>query len=222
LPVTQQGQLVINFRGEKGTFPYVSAVDVARHRVPADTFRGKYVLIGTSAVGLLDLRATPVESTFPGVEINATIIDNILAGDPMRYDVMTDLGINLALLLVFGIFLAGVLAFMGPRVGALFGILIQLFIVYGNYRFFFLERTLIGITHAYGGLTVVFLAVSVANFFFEGRQKRFIQGAFSLYVSQSVVESLIKRPDMLRLEGEEKVLSVLFSDIRGFTSISET
>ena len=221
-PVTKQGQLVINFRGPKHTFPYVSAVDVLRGRIGKDAFRDKYVLIGTSAIGLLDLRATPVEQTFPGVEVNATIIDNILAADPMTYDEALDLGVTLTILLVFGIFLAAVLGFLGPRVGALMGILVLLFLVYGNYRFLFLDRKLIGLTYPYVGLILVFLVVSVANYFFEGRQKRFIQGAFSFYVSESVVKTLINHPDMLRLEGEEKELSVLFSDIRGFTSISET
>ncbi|MBN2450030.1 MAG: adenylate/guanylate cyclase domain-containing protein [Lentisphaeria bacterium] len=222
LPVTRQGQLVINFRGPPGTFPYVSAADVAGGRVPEGTFRGKYVLIGTSATGLLDLRATPVANAFPGVEVNATILDNILAGDPLVYDKTLDLSVGLALLVVFGVLLAAILAFLGPRAGALFGILVLLAIVYGNYRLFFLNRRLVGLTYPYAGLTSIFLAVSVANYFFEGKRKKFIQGAFSYYVSENVVETLLRNPEMLRLEGEEKELSVLFSDIRGFTSISET
>jgi len=221
LPVTQRGQLCIRFRGPPKTFRYVSAVDVLRGRVPAETLAGKYVLVGTSATGLLDQRATPFSPAFPGVEINANIIDNILAGDAMVYDRGLDLGLSVAFVALFGVMLAAVLAYLGPRTGALCGVLFLLLMAYGNYRVFFLHGRLVGSTYVVASLIVVFIGVSVANYFFEGRRKRFLQGAFSRYVSEDIVAAILAHPEKLSLEGEERELTVLFSDIRGFTGISE-
>jgi adenylate cyclase len=222
VPITRRGQLCINFRGPpKSTFAYLSAVDVLRGTVPSDALRGKYVLVGTSAIGLLDLRSTPFASAFPGVEINATIIDNLLAGDAMVYDKTLDLGLTVTFTVLFGVMLSAGLAFLGPRVGALCGVLFLLLLGYGNYRLLFVQHYLAGVTYITVSLLAVFLSVSVANYFFEGRRKRFLQSAFSLYVSREVVEAIVKEPGKLSLEGEERDLTILFTDIRGFTSISE-
>jgi adenylate cyclase len=222
LPVTRQGQLCINFRGPARSFTYYSAVDVLRGRCPADALRDKYVLLGTSATGLLDLRSTPFSKACPGVEVNASIIDNLLAGDPLIYDRGLDLGLSVVSAALFGTLLAAGLAFLGPRLGGLCGVLFLVLIGYGNYRLFFLHQRLVGVTYVTGSLLVVFLAVSIANYFFEGRRKRFLQGAFGHYVSEDIVASILEHPEKLTLTGEDKELTILFTDIRGFTSMSET
>lgn len=222
VPLTRQGQLCVNFRGPpKKTFRYLSAVDVLRQVVPPDSLQDKYVLLGTSAIGLLDLRSTPFASAFPGVEVNANVLDNLLAGDPMVYDRMVDVGVTVVSLAVLGALLAAGLAFLGPRAGALCGVLFLLGVWYGNYRLLFLSRQLVGVSLVTAALVAVFLSVSVANYFFEGRRKRFLQSAFSLYVSRAVVDSILKKPGGLTLDGEEKELTILFTDIRGFTTLSE-
>ncbi|NLF16041.1 MAG: adenylate/guanylate cyclase domain-containing protein [Lentisphaerae bacterium] len=221
VPVTQAGQLCLNFRGPPRTLPYVSAGAVLRGEIPPGLLKDAYVLIGTSAIGLLDLRATPFHAAFPGVEVNATVIDNLLAGDAMVYDMGLDLGLNVALVAVLGTLLAAGLAWLGPRAGALCGGLFLLAVVYGNYRLLFLQGRLVGLTYVVAALLAVFIAVSVANYFFEGRRKRFLQGAFSRYVSEDVVAAIVAHPERLSLEGEERELTILFSDIRGFTGISE-
>jgi adenylate cyclase len=222
VPLTRQAQLCINYRGPAHCFTYHSAVDVLRHRCTPDALKDKYVLIGTSATGLLDLRSTPFARAYPGVEINASIIDNLLVGDPMIYDRGLDLGLNLVLVALFGVLMAAALAFLGPRTGALSGVFFLLLIGYGNYRVFFLHQRLVGVTYVTASLLLVFLAVSVANYFFEGRRKRFLQGAFAHYVSEDIVAALVQHPERLSLAGEERELTVLFTDIRGFTTMSET
>jgi adenylate cyclase len=222
LPITRQGQLCINFRGPARCFTYYSAVDILRGRCPMGVLKDKYVLLGTSATGLLDLRSTPFSKACPGVEVNASIIDNLLAGDPMVYDQGLDLGLSLTFVAILGVMLAAVLAFLGPRLGGLCGALFLLLIGYGNYRLFFLHQRLVGVTYVTAALLAVFLAVSVANYFFEGRRKRFLQGAFGHYVSEDIVASILEHPEKLTLAGEEKELTILFTDIRGFTSMSET
>jgi adenylate cyclase len=214
------GQMTVNFRGPVKTFPYVSAADVLEGTA-SQGLAGRYVLIGTSAAGLLDLRATPYSNVFPGVEVHATIIDNILAGDPFIHDAFTEIGITYTLIIAGGILLSALLAFTGPLAGALAGFLVLGATIVGNYYFFFLNHKLIGVVYPLTTVLVVFMTVTLFNYFFEGRERKFIHGAFGRYVSPQVVSELVKSPEKLTLTGEQKELTVLFSDIRGFTTISE-
>lgn len=216
----EQGQITVNFRGPDHTFPYLSAVDVLNGH-GLDRLAGKYVLVGTSAAGLLDLRATPFSNSYPGVEVHATIIDNILSGDPFTYDVFTEIGLTLSLILVGGLLLAALLAYGSPLIGGLGGVLAISATVAGNYLFFFRHNQLIGLTYPLLAMLAVFLVVTLFNYFFEGQKKRFISEAFGHYVSPQIVHQLTQHPETLSLQGEQKTLTVLFSDIRGFTSISE-
>ncbi|MDH5298207.1 MAG: adenylate/guanylate cyclase domain-containing protein, partial [Desulfobulbaceae bacterium] len=196
------------------------AVDVLNGLHP-EQVRDKYVLIGTSAAGLLDLRATPFSNVFPGVEVHANVIDNVLAGDPIIYDVFSEIGLTYVLIVVGGLFLTALLAFSSPLAGGLGGFLLLEATIIGNYQFFFLHNKIIGLTYPLLTIAVVFLVVTLFNFFFEGRKKQFISHAFGHYVSPQVVSKLMAHPENLTLAGEEKNLTVMFSDIRGFTSLSE-
>ncbi|MDH5525171.1 MAG: adenylate/guanylate cyclase domain-containing protein [Desulfobulbaceae bacterium] len=220
IPTDEHGQMTVNFRGPSHTFDYISAVDIL-HNKKLDALTGKYVLIGTSAAGLLDLRATPYSSIFPGVEVHANIIDNILANDPFTHDTFTEIGITLTLILVGGLFLSGLLAFGSPVAGGLGGILVVEATIAGNYFLFFKKNELIGLTYPLATIFIIFLVVTLFNYFFEGREKRFISKAFGRYVSPEIVSQLRDHPEKLSLRGDQKNLSVMFSDIRGFTSISE-
>lgn len=222
IPLGPDAQLALNYRGRPMTFPYYSAADVIAGELPEGTFADKYVLIGTSATGLLDLRATPFSSVCPGVEVNATIIDNVLSADPMHHNQIVDQLLTLAVIIVGGILLTALLAYTGPNSGAVAGIVMITGILLGNYYLFFLNNQMVGTVYSVGTLVVIFLGVTVVNYFLEGRKKRFIQGAFAHYVSDKVVSTLIRNPEKLSLEGEEKVLTIMFSDIRGFTTISES
>lgn len=214
------GQMTLNFRGPIGTFPYVSAADVIEGKNLV-RLQDKYVLFGSTAAGLHDLRATPFSTVFPGVEIQATIIDNLLVGDPMTDDPIAERGLTFILIIVGGILLSALLAYGSPLVGALAGVLFLIGPLVGNYYFYFLNDIIIGLTYPLCVVLAIFLVVTAVNYFFEGREKRFINKAFGHYVSPRVVEQLVKDPKQLTLSGEERVLTVMFSDIRGFTSISE-
>ncbi|MFZ5775300.1 MAG: CHASE2 domain-containing protein [Thermodesulfobacteriota bacterium] len=220
IPTDEQGQLAVNYRGPDRTYPYVSAADILEGR-GLGLLRGKYVLIGTSAAGLLDLRATPFSSIYPGVEVHANVIENILSVNPLTYDSYTEIGITASLIVVGGIALSLLLAHARPLVGGISGILMLVAMVCGNYLLLFSNQKIVGLTYPLFSLVVVFLLVTLVNYFFEGREKRFISAAFSHYVSPQVVRQLTEHPERLSLRGEQKKLTVLFSDIRGFTSISE-
>lgn len=221
IPTDDHAQMTVNFRGPAGTFPYLSAVDIINGTI-REQIRNKYVLIGTSAAGILDIRATPFSNVFPGVEVHANVIDNILAGDPFVYDVFTEIGITYLLIIGGGLFLAALLAFSSPLAGGLGGFLLMEATIIGNYHLFFMQNKIIGVTFPLLTISAVFLVVTLFNYFFEGREKRFISHAFGHYVSPQVVDKLMAHPENLALSGEEKTLTVLFSDIRGFTSISES
>ena len=221
LPTDSIGQMMVNYRGPQRTFPYYSAADVLTGAGPG--LKDKYVLIGTSAAGLLDLRATPFDNVFPGVEVQANLIDNILRADPLRYDIFTEIGLTYTGIIVGGVLLSALLAYSSPLIGGLGGMaLIVLALIYGTYRQLFLENAVIGISYPLMTLSAVFVIVTLGNYFFEDRKKRFIQGAFGRYVSPQVVQELINAPDKLSLAGEERELTIFFNDIRGFTTISES
>jgi len=220
IPTDEKARMAVNFRGPANTFSYVSAADILQDRHQT-VLKDKYVLIGTSATGLFDLVATPFSNAYPGVEVHATVIDNMIALDPFTHDIFTEIGLTYALVVVGGTILILLLVYSGPLQGGLCGLAIILIAVAGNYHFFFLDNVLVGATYPFMSLIAVFIVVTVFNYFYEGREKSFIRSAFGHYVSPQLVNQLIKSPEKLSLKGEQKNLTVLFSDIRGFTTISE-
>lgn len=219
IPTDEQGQMTVNYRGPVHTFPSVPAADILEGRQLAD-LRDKYILIGSSAGGLLDLRATPFSNIIAGVEIQASVIDNLLAADPLRYDRYTEIGLTGAVIVVTGLLLSAILTHASALTGGLAGLLCLLAVSGGGYLFF-LNNQIIGITYPLITLITLFLTVTLANFFFAGREKRFLRDAFSLYVSPQVVQEIIKNPAALSLSGQVRDLTVFFSDIRDFTTIAE-
>ena len=220
IPTDDYGQMVINYRGPVATFPYVPAIDILNGQRLAE-LKDRYVLIGTTAAGLHDLRATPFSTIYPGVEIHATIIDNILAGDYMTHDLIAERGLTFMLIIVGGLLLSALLAYGSPLLGGVGGFCFLLMTMAGNYQFFFCRNQIVGLTYPLLVIFTLFPVVTLFNYFFVGREKRFIDQAFSRYISPQVVEQLKKNPKQLTLSGEERELTILFSDIRGFTSISE-
>ncbi len=220
IPTSNNGQLFINHRGPVNTFPYISASDILLNKVHFD-LKDKFVLVGSSATGLFDLKATPFSSTVPGIEINATIIDNLIKNDPFEYDIFTEIGITYTLILGGGFLLTFILCFLSPLPSGLGAILFFLFIYTGNYYYFFLNNKQIGMSFPFACFLIIWFLVSILNYVRQGRAKQYIYKAFSHYVAPDVVKSLLKNPKALSLTGEQKELTVLFVDIRGFTSISE-
>lgn len=219
LPTDEKGQLSINYRGPFGSFSYISAADILSGATTLD-LRGKHLIIGTSAEGLYDLRATPYANIIPGVEIQATVIDNMLAADPMVYDTFTEIGLTYTMLVVGGLLLTAILAYSTPLAGGIGGILL-IQAAFGVSYMFFLSNRIVGITFPLSTILVIFLSVTLFNFFFVGQEKRYLNDAFKRYVAPGVVQEVIRNPSSLSLRGETKELTVFFSDIRGFTAISE-
>jgi adenylate cyclase len=186
--------------------------------ISPELLKDKYVFLGFSAPGLYDLRPSPISGVFPGVEIHATLLDNFLSQD-FIHQMPRQIVVFLILLMAL-VGSASMSALKSP-VSIVMGSLLNLslpilFALWCYVKGWWMPIVVCEISS--GTAMLLCLAVSYAT---EGRQKRFIKQAFRQYMSHEVVEQLIEHPDMLKLGGQRKMLSIFFSDIQGFTSISE-
>ncbi len=220
VPTDRFGQMLVNYYGPRGSFPCVSFTDVIHDRVDPAIFDGRIVLVGATATGVYDVRTTPFGPVFPGVEVHATVLDNILHGDYLQKMEHNKL---LNVLLIIGLGL--VLGWIKERVGAALGFLVTFAfaISYLSFNFYLFSGKGLWLNVVYPIMTMgfVYLGVTVFRYMTEEREKRFIKGAFSQYLSPVVIEALIEDPNRLRLGGEKRVLTAFFSDIQGFSTISE-
>ncbi len=221
LPVDRFGRLLINYLGPPGRFPYYSAAKVLKGEVPASDLKDKVVLLGATAVGIYDLRVTPFSGICPGVEIQATIIDNLIHRHFLQtsrlYPIPT-------LLIVLGLGL-----FMGlalPRLSVIWSLVFALFLAegYAIFNYLLFSRWGWQLELFYPLLTIggIYMSLTVQRFLAEEKERLHIKKAFQSYVAPEVVNEIIKNPQLLRLGGERRELTILFSDIRGFTTLSET
>ncbi len=219
VPTDRNGQLWIDFAPHDQA-RYVSAVDVLEGRVPADRFLRRLVLVGTSAAGLLDIKTTPIDSAIPGVEINAQILENLLTHAELsapNYSIVLELAAALVASLIF-IWLTPILgpvpllALGGVMVAALIGTSWYLFIQ---------QHMLLDFTFPVWSSSLIYLTLIFTNFASEQAKRRQIRSAFGQYLSPALVEQLAHNPEKLVLGGEQRDMTIMFSDVRGFTTISE-
>ncbi len=220
VPVDEQATALVPYRGPKGSFPYVSATDVIRDRAPIETLKDRIVLVGTTAPGLQDLRSTPVAPLFPGVEIHANLLAGILDGTIKQRPPYV-LGAEVVLLSLTGLLLAIGLPFLTPlRTTVATGV--TLFTISGLNLVVWHYGNLV-LPLASGLLLVLAIyAVNMAyGYFAESRAKHQIEGRFGQYVPPELVEEMSRDPSRFSMESDSREMTVLFSDVRGFTTISE-
>jgi len=189
-----------------------------KKRLPASIFKDKIALIGASAPGLMDLRSTPIDPAYPGVEIHATIIQNILTNNFLK---VVPGWASIIIVLLIGVIIGIISLNMKPLWGTITVIFCFIAYIYFSYKSFdassfYFEglRPIIAIIFTYMGIMVY-------RFLTEEKEKRFIRGAFAQYLAPSVIEQLTNNPEFLKLGGEKKVLTAFFSDVAGFSTISE-
>ena len=221
IPVDRFGRMFINYLGPPGMFPTYSAVQVMEGGVPREALQDKLVLVGATAVGIFDLRVTPFSGVCPGLEIQATVLDNILRGDFIRLPAntsVTTISTVLALAIIFGLLL--------PRLSPMGAIAATLLLALGyltlNYLAFSNYGLQLEVFYPLLEIAGVYTGITLQRFLVEERERVRLKKAFQSYVAPEVVNQIIKHPENLRLGGERRELSILFTDIRGFTSLSET
>jgi adenylate cyclase len=221
IPVDRYGRYYINYLGPAGSFPTYSAAALLEGKLPPGTLKDKIVLVGATAVGIYDMRITPFSGVFPGVEIQATIIDNVLRRNFLRtapYSPVPELLII--------IFLGLVLGFVLPQATAIwilgFALLLLQGYVFSNYLVFRYLGVNLDLLYPLLEIILVSTGVNVYSFLIEERARASLKKAFQSYVAPSVVDEIIKHPERLRLGGERRELTIFFCDIRNFTALSET
>jgi adenylate cyclase len=198
----------------------ISAVDVLNGRVPADRLRGRLVLIGTSAVGLLDIKTTPVDPTMPGVEIHAQILENVLTKSLLIQPGYA-IGAEITAAVVFGLAIIVAAPMLPAAIVAALGAILIAGLIGMSWYFFAAHHLLIDFTYPLISCWLIYLVLTFVNYFREQQQRQRIRSAFGFYLSPPLVEQLARSPEKLVLGGEERRMTILFSDVRGFTTISE-
>ncbi len=219
VPLDAAGQALVPYR-TPGAYRYIPAVDVLEGAAPAADLEGRVVLIGSTAPGIMDLRVTPTEKAFPGVEIHASLISGILDGT-IPWEPVGMRHYEAGLVVGLGLLLAAVLPLLTPLWAAALTLLLVVLLVAGDlYAWSALHMQ---VPVAASLLTVVGLFVLNMSygFFVEARSKVQITRLFGQYVPPELVDEMAKDPARYSLRGESRVMTVLFSDIRDFTSISE-
>ncbi len=215
-----RGQVVVPYRGPRRTFPYIPATDILNGTADRELLFNSIALVGTSAIGLFDLRATPLDKNFPGVEVHASILDGILNGGfPFRPEWQQ--GANLAVMAALALLCALLFPLLGPAWLTLLGsgLVVALWLLnFHLWRAQGLDLPLAGVS-----LVVVLIMVTnlVIGFLKETSQRRKIKGMFDQYVPPAHIETMLAAGRGEALEGENREMTVLFADVRGFTSISE-
>ena len=220
IPVDEAGEFWINYLGpEESTFPYIRASDVIAGRMPAGEVDGKIVLVALTAIGS-DRRASPFSTEMPAVEAHATTIDNILQGRallrpswivPLEAGVVLLLGVLVALLLR----IPGAWGFW-----ATVGLLVAY--AWGTQQLFERRGLVLSALYPLGAIGFAMLGGGVVRYLGEEREKRWIRDTFRRYLNPEVLEQLAREPERVRLGGEAREVTIFFSDIRSFTTISET
>jgi adenylate cyclase len=225
IPVGEGLTTTVQFRGHGGprggAFRYVSAVDVLNGSVPKDVLDGAIVLVGTTAAGLNDLRATPVSAVYPGVEVHANLIVSILDGT-FKHRPDYAVGAELLQVLGAGLLLTFALAVLAPAPAVLLALATAALLGGCN---LYLYRAHDAVLDVAMPLLLV-LALSMLNlawgYVFEVRRGRALVSRFGEYVAPELVAEMAENPERYSMEGESRELTVLFVDVRGFTTISES
>jgi len=220
LPTDLNGRLWLHFAHRDPSI-YISALDVLDESVAPAAIAGKLVLIGTSAAGLNDIKSTPVDPAVPGVEVHAQVLESALTRSLLsqpNYGIV----VELCAAILLGILVIAFAPLLGPitlvAVGALFASLL----IGTSWYFYAKHRMLIDFTYPLLSTTAIYLTLIFTSFVREQAQRRQIRSAFGQYLSPALIEQLAQSPEKLVLGGEQREMTIMFSDVRGFTTISES
>lgn len=244
VPVDGQGRLLINYMGSRQMFPYLSAADVfsdsptakisvrqynAKHKAweigtqevdKAKFIKDKIFIFGATAIGIYDLRVTPFEENFPGVETHANVLHNLLTRKFLTSHHEEEIRMLLSLLLI-GVVMSMVLHHAGPLTSLLTTVALLLGISLLDQLYIFKKGYVVSIMFPFVMTLSIYVAITIFKYFTEERKKRELKGTFAKYVSPAIVDEILADPKNINLGGKKMRVTVFFSDVRGFTTISE-
>ena len=220
IPTDHNGQIWVHFARRDPSI-YVSAVDLLEGRVAPEKIAQKLVLIGTSAVGLLDVKTTPIDPVMPGVEIHAQVLESVLTRTELSRPNYAIVAEFLAAL-ILGLLVIAFAPMFGPITLVVVGALFATVLMGTSWYFYTQHRMLIDFTYPLASTTSIYLTLIFSSFVREQKQRRQIRSAFGQYLSPALIEQLAQSPEKLQLGGEEREMTIMFSDVRGFTTISES
>ena len=219
IPTDIYGRLMINYTGKTRNYKYISAVDIYDNNIDKSLIQNKFALLGTSAIGLLDLRSTPFNSAFAGVEIHANAIDNMINQNFLSIPTWSTSADILSIIIICIITL-GLLLIPNALVSIIFLGFLNFLLLYLHYYLMFSKGIVLNTLFPILSMNFLFFVGTALNFYYENKQKNLIKSKFAKKVSPAVVEELIKNSN-IKSKGEEKEITIFFSDIRDFTHISE-
>ena len=228
IPLDQSGQAILRFRGQSGTHKAYSAASVIRSEIQMrngetpqlnpDVFKDKYVFLGFSAKGLFDSKPVPLASAYPGAELNATFLDNFLSGDFLR---PTPPAVDIVFIILISFGCVFILTFLQSAwKNAVFSVVFALIPLAAAAAAYRADYWMPIVIPEFAVIIAITLSL-VVNFATEGIQRQFIKSAFQQYLNPAVIDQIIAHPEKLKLGGERRELSIFFSDLQGFTTISE-
>jgi adenylate cyclase len=220
IPVDENVATLIPYRGYRGSYPYYSMSDVLHGRIDKDKLHDRIVLVGTTAPGLMDLRATPVDTAYPGVEVHANVLSGIL-DDTIKYKPPYILGADVLLLLVCGLILAFVLPRLSPLRATMLALLALFFLLCINFSFWYGGNVVLPLASTLSAVVLLYAINMSWGYFVESRTKKQFAQLFGQYVPPELVDEMARNPEGYSMDGRKADLTVLFSDVRGFTTISE-
>ena len=244
IPVQSDGTLLINYAGPRKMFPYLPVSELLKDSDTAkisqrvfdpstkiwtvqdfdikksEWLRDKLVILGPSATGIFDLRVTPFEENYPGVETHANVLDNLVRQD-FLVPHPQDEPLTLLSVVVLGIIGTLIVGHFGALLGLIYTALLFVGLLWIDFQYFFLKGILFSISVPALSVLAIYMVLTVYKYFTEERAKKELKGTFAKYVSPSIVDEILSDPSKIELGGRKQNVTVFFSDVRGFTTISE-
>lgn len=218
VPIDEEGRTYLNFYGGKKSFRYISFSDIIQKRIPQKYFKDKIIFVGSSAIGLHDLKTIPIDQNYPGVELHATFVQNAIHNEFIR-PINTELQIIILIILVLISF------YLFSRFNITWTVILYPIILLasfiGDYLIFTSFSLLINFGLVIYFSTTSFIAIVLYRYKTELHEKMKVKKTFGHYLPSSIINEMLNHPDKLKLGGEYKNVTALFTDIKGFTSISE-
>ena len=221
IPIDPQGAVLVPFRGAAGSFPYVSIADVIEGTLEdPSVFEGRIAIVGGTAPGMEDLRTTPFGSIYPGVEVHANVIAGLLDSN-FRWEPAYTAAAEMITVIVFGLLSALLLPVLSPLLSTLIMLTLTALALGFNYYMWEIELHVLPLAMTLYTLFAIYTLNMLFGYLFETRARSHMDSLFGQYVPPDLVKAMSRDPEHYSLASEKRELSVLFTDIRGFTSISE-